>query len=45
MKLRGLRVVRVTFTARVCEKEMFSCCLCVCVSIWAITFECFDIET
>ena len=36
-------------TARVCGKVMFSYCLCVClsvcVSVWAITFECLDIES
>ena len=34
-------------TARVCWKVMFSYRLCVsvCVSVWAITFECLDIET
>ena len=30
-------------TARVCWKVMFSYRLC--VSVWAITFECLDIET
>ena len=40
-------------TTRVCGKVMFSYCLCICVSVcvsvclsvWAITFECFNIET
>ena len=32
-------------TTHVCGKVMFSYCLCVCLSFWAITFECLDTET
>ena len=27
-----------------CGKVMFSYCLCLCLPVWAITFECLDIE-
>ena len=35
----------VIISARVCRKVVFSYSVCVCVSVWAVTFECFDIET
>ena len=32
------------FTDGTCGKVMFSCCLCACLSVRAITFECLDLE-
>ena len=32
-------------TTSICGKVMFSYCVCLCVSVQAITFECLDIET
>ena len=37
---RPFSLVFIVFAACVCEKVMFSYCLCVCQSVWVLTFEC-----